>query len=322
MMYNPASGSINEGRRRLLNGSALLSVSMMLNARASAANACVDTPEAQVGIEPVPIPAQAPTREGMAKLENTSLWYWDTGGDGVPIVLLHPFTGSGHVWPYQQPALSQAGYRVIGYSRRGFQGSEPGPGDNLGTGSGDLHDLLRFLRIERFHAVASAGGAFVAADYALLHPERLYSIVLACTILGIQDAAFASMTDGLRTPGFENLPAHFRELGPSYRAADPAGTELWKELERNSMPGQKIMQPYTNKITLDKLAQLKAPTLLIAGDSDLIAPPPVGRLLASHIPQSELRIFTECGHSAYWERPLLFNRAILDFIGKHGNRSA
>jgi len=320
-MDDAESGLINEGRRRLLTGSALLSATMVLSARTSAANTCVDTSGAEAGIEPVPIPAQVPAKEGLARLEDTSLWYWDTGGDGVPIVLLHPFTGSGHVWSYQQPALSKAGFRVIGYSRRGFQGSEAGPADNLGTGSGDLHNLLEFLRIERFHAVASAGGAFVAADYALLHPERLYSIVLACTILGIQDAAFAAMTDGLRTPGFENLPAHFRELGPSYRAADPAGTELWKELERNSTPGQKIMQPYANKITLDKLEQLQIPTLLIAGDSDLIAPPPVGRLLASRIPKSELRIFTECGHSAYWERPLLFNRAVLEFAVKHG-RSA
>jgi len=320
-MDDAESGLINEGRRRLLTGSALLSATMVLSARTSAANTCVDTSGAEAGIEPVPIPAQVPAKEGLARLEGTSLWYWDTGGDGVPIVLLHPFTGSGHVWSYQQPALSKAGFRVIGYSRRGFQGSEAGPADNLGTGSGDLHNLLEFLRIERFHAVASAGGAFVAADYALLHPERLYSIVLACTILGIQDAAFAAMTDGLRTPGFENLPAHFRELGPSYRAADPAGTELWKELERNSMPGQKIMQPYANKITLHKLEQLQIPTLLIAGDSDLIAPPPVGRLLASRIPKSELRIFTECGHSAYWERPLLFNRAVLEFAVKHG-RSA
>jgi pimeloyl-ACP methyl ester carboxylesterase len=320
-MDNVTSGPINIGRRHLLNGSALVGVGLMLDAHASAGDTCVNTPDAQAGIEPVPIPAQLPAKEGMAKLEDVSLWYWDTGGDGTPIVLLHPFTGSGRVWSYQQPAFSRAGYRVIGYSRRGFQNSEAGPADNLGTGSADLHALLQFLRIERFHAVASAGGAFVAADYALSHPARLHSIVLACTILGIQDAAFASMTAGLRTPAFDNLPAHFRELSPSYRAADPVGTELWKDLEHSSMPGQKIMQPYANSITLDKLEQLKIPTLLIAGDSDLIAPPPVGRLLAKHIPNSELRIFAECGHSAYWERPLLFNRAVLEFVAKHADHS-
>jgi pimeloyl-ACP methyl ester carboxylesterase len=319
-MDNTAIGAIDERRRSLLSGSALLGVAAMLGTNPSRADTCVATSDALAGIESVPIPAQVPAKEGMAKLEDASLWYWDTGGDGIPIVLLHPFTGSGHVWSYQQPAFSRAGYRVIGYSRRGFQSSEAGPSDKLGTGSGDLHELLRFLRIDRFHAVASAGGAFVAADFALTHPERLYSIVLACTILGIQDPEFASITDGLRTPGFETLPAHFRELGPSYRAVNPAGTELWKALEQDSMPAQKIMQPYANKITLDKLREWKLPTLLIAGDSDLIAPPPVGRLLASHIPKSELRILTECGHSAYWERPLIFNRTVLEFLAKHEAR--
>jgi len=321
-MDNIASGSINVGRRHLLTGTALVGAGLMLGARASGADTCVDAPDPRVGIEPVPIPAQVPAMEGMAKLQDVSLWYWDTGGTGVPIVLLHPFTGSGRVWSYQQPVFSRAGYRVIGYSRRGFQNSEAGPADNLGTGSADLQQLLQFLRIERFHAVASAGGAFVAADYALSHPERLHCIVLACTILGIQDPAFASMTAGLRTPAFDSLPAHFRELGPSYRAADPAGTDLWKQLEHSSTSGQKIMQPYANNITLEKLEQLNVPALLIAGDSDLIAPPPVGRLLAKHIPKSQLNIIAESGHSAYWERPLLFNRAVLEFVDKHADHSA
>ena len=71
------------------------------------------------------VPPQAPAREGLAPIADTHLWYWDTGGEGVPVVLLHPASGSGLIWGYQQPALAKAGYRVIGYSRRSYFNSDP-----------------------------------------------------------------------------------------------------------------------------------------------------------------------------------------------------
>ena len=76
--------------------------------------------------KPVPIPAQVAAKEGLAQLADTRLFYWDTGGDGQPIVLMHPASGSALIWGYQQPVFAKAGYRVIAYSRRGHNGSDPG----------------------------------------------------------------------------------------------------------------------------------------------------------------------------------------------------
>lgn len=273
------------------------------------------------GPVPTPIPEQVKATEGMAPVGDARLWYWDTGGSGAPIVLFHPFTGSGRVWSYQQPVFARAGYRVIGYSRRGFERSESGPKDKPGTGSADLHALLDFLKVDRFHAVSTAGGAFVAADYALSHPERLQSLVLACSILGASGGEFAKMSSGLRPPGFNEMPEHFKELSPSYRAADLEGTERWKALQSTSTsPETRVQQTYANKMTLERLPELKMPTLLLAGGADLIAPPPIVRLFAKYIPGSELVVIPEAGHSAYWERPELFNRAVLDFVGRHRGR--
>jgi len=60
------------------------------------------------------------------------------------------------------------------------------------------------------------------------------------------------------------------------------------------------------------------PTLLMTGSADMFTPPSVQRLIARHIPENELLVAPECGHSIYWERPDLFNRAVLDFIARHG----
>src|ERR1700733_1792405 len=73
---------------------------------------------------PIPIPPQGPAKEAVAVLPGTRLAYWDTGGTGEAIVLLHPATGSARIWSYQQPVFIEAGYRVIAYSRRGYGGSD------------------------------------------------------------------------------------------------------------------------------------------------------------------------------------------------------
>src|SRR4051812_19443924 len=102
-------------RRVILEGSALIAAGSALvhGSDAGAADAASDP------MVPIPIPAQAPAKDGMAQLPGARLGYWDTGGDGAPIVLLHPATGSALIWEYQQPVFAKAGYRVIAYSRRG-----------------------------------------------------------------------------------------------------------------------------------------------------------------------------------------------------------
>ena len=47
---------------------------------------------------PVPIPPQVSATEGMARLPDTRLGYWDTGGNGEPVILLHPASGSALIW--------------------------------------------------------------------------------------------------------------------------------------------------------------------------------------------------------------------------------
>lgn len=313
-MSQPPDDSPALSRRNLLQASALIGGASLLGAPAVEARTA--SLPLLPPLVPLPLPPQAPATEGMARVNDVELWYWDTGGKGTPIVLFHPFTGSGKVWSYQQPAFVKAGFRVIGYSRRGHEKSQSGAKDQPGTGSGDLHALLDVLKVDKIHAVASAGGAFVAADYALSHPERLRSIVLACSILGAQGGEFTTMSQALRAPGMESLPNYFRELSPSYRAADPAGTERWKANEETARNKDSVNQPYANKITLDALETIRIPTLLIAGDADLIAPPPIVRLFSQHIRGSQLAVIPEAGHSAYWERPELFNDAVLKFLRK------
>jgi pimeloyl-ACP methyl ester carboxylesterase len=265
---------------------------------------------------PVAIPAQAKVTEGLANLPGARLWYWDTGGEGPVVILLHANTGSGAFWPYQQPALAKAGYRVIGYSRRGCYKSEPGDRNNPGIASDDLHHLVAHLGIGKFHAVGLALGGIIAADYALSHPDKLRSVTFAATLLGVTDQDYVEIGNRIRPKIFMDLPPEFRELGPSYRAGNPAGVAAWRALERDAVQGPKVVQKFANVITWAKIETISLPTLLIGGDADLYTPPSMLRLQASHLRHAEMVLIAEAGHAPNWEQPEAFNRTLLAFLGK------
>jgi pimeloyl-ACP methyl ester carboxylesterase len=257
--------------------------------------------------------------DGYATLPGVRLFYRDTGGSGVPVVFLHANTGSSRVWEYQIPAFAAAGYRLIAFDRRGWGRTGSEPSAHPGTAAGDLAALLDQLGISRIHLVGTAGGGFVALDFAVSFPERLRSLVVANTIGGIEDADFVALGRRLRPPEFNALPPEIRELGPSYRAAQPEGTQRWIDLEKISRPAgpPAPAQPLRNHLTFSLLETIRTPTLLITGGADMYAPPLVIQLFAKHIRNAETLIVPDAGHSTYWEQPEVFNRAVLNFIRKH-----
>ena len=258
--------------------------------------------------------------EAPAALPGVRLWFTDSGGSGVPIVFVHAATGSSRVWEYQVPVFASRGYRVITYDRRGYGRSVADPsGPQPGTGADDLNALLDHLKIERFHLVGTAAGGFVAWDYALSFPKRLRSLVVANSIGGVQDSEYQQAIQRLRTPDFLAMSPDMRELGPAYRVSNPSGAERWRELERTARPtaAQPPPQTFRNRVTFALLESISVPTLLLTGDADMYAPPPVMRMFAARVKRSTSMVIPEAGHSAYWEQPEIFNRAVLDFVKKH-----
>jgi pimeloyl-ACP methyl ester carboxylesterase len=259
--------------------------------------------------------------EAYATLPGARLFYIDTGGTGTPVVFLHANTGSSRVWEYQIPVFTAAGYRFIAYDRRGWGRTEvdsSAPAANIASAD-DLLGLLDHLGIERIHLVGTAGGAFVALDFALSYPQRLRSLVVANSIGGVQDPDFVELGRRLRPPQFDALPPELRELGPAYRAADKEGAQRWIDLEKISRPSgpPAPAQPLRNRLSFALLETIRTPTLLLTGGADMYAPPAVLQLFAAHIKNSEPVIVPDAGHSTYWEQPEVFNRTVLSFISKH-----
>lgn len=267
-----------------------------------------------------PTPAAESAFSGTsAELPGVKLWFVDTGGPGVPLVLLHANTGTSIVWENQIASFSRAGYRVIAFDRRGWGKSmaDPATGPQPGSIAGDLDALADHLKLDRFHLLGVAGGGFAALDYAAWRPERLRSLVIGAGTGQISDKEIADFIARIEIPNIRKLPAAYREVGPSYRGANPEGTKRWTKIDENSRQLGAAAQSLRTPNTFAKIATIPTPMLIIAADADLLAPPALMRIWAAHVKNHEWAIVPDAGHAIAWEQPEMFNEKVLDFVRRH-----
>jgi pimeloyl-ACP methyl ester carboxylesterase len=263
--------------------------------------------------------SSAAEENGMyANLPSVRLWYTDSGGSGTPIVLLHSNTGNSDIWEPQIAAFANAGYRVIAFDRRGWGRSTPDPaGPQPGSIAGDLDGLVDHLKLGTFHLLGVAGGGFAALDYAAWHPEHVRSLVIGGSTGDIKDKEIADFIARIEIPEIRKQPAAYLEVAPSYRGANPDGIARWNEINAHSRQGNAPAQPTHTPNTYEKIATIAAPTLIIAADADLLAPPAMMRLWAPHMKNYEWAVMQDAGHAMAWEQPDVFNKLVLDFLAKH-----
>jgi len=254
-----------------------------------------------------------------AELPGARLWYDDAGGSGTAVMLMHAASGSSECWvAHQVPAFTAAGFRCIAYDRRGWGRSQPDPsGEQPGCASDDLHALVERLGLDSFHLVGTAAGAAPAIDYALSHPERLRTMVIADCTGGVQDPEHLEMLERIRPPQFQALPVWLREVGACYRGTNPEGTRRWIEIAETSKEETAARQRPRNHVTYALLQTLRLPVLAVAGGADQTTPPIIMRAIAKHITNCRCELIPEAGHAAFWEQPEVWNGLVLDFIGQH-----
>jgi pimeloyl-ACP methyl ester carboxylesterase len=254
----------------------------------------------------------------IADIPDAHIWYEDTGGSGPAVVLLHARTGSAAMWKRQLAAFSGAGYRCIAYDRRQSGRTEVAPRAEEMLPADELAALTDHLGVKRFHLIGTAAGGIVALDFALSHPERVRSLVFANSVGSAdikQEPEYIAAAAQRRPP--EELPPEARELGEWYRSRNPAGVQEWLALGKETRLKKPSFPRTGNRITLARLADLKIPSLLITGDIDPYTPPKVLEVFHRRIPHATAVIIPNSGHSAFWEQPEQFNRAVLDFLAKN-----
>jgi pimeloyl-ACP methyl ester carboxylesterase len=242
---------------------------------------------------------------GYVDTDRLKTWYEERGA-GDPLVLLHGGLSTNESWAAQLPDLS-ARFRVIAPERRGH-GRTP---DVEGPLSYDdmAADTIEFLDKVvggPAHLVGWSDGGIVALLVAMARPDlvhRMVAISANFDTSGMVPAAMAGLTSMTAdSPEMAMLRA-------AYEAVTPDGPGHWPVVF-GKFTEMVATQP---AITVEQLGRIGAPTLVVAGDDDMITLAHTGELYQA-IPNSELAIVPGTSHVLVMEKPGLVNRLVLDFL--------
>ena len=214
-------------------------------------------------------------------------------GDGEPLVLLHGNGEDGTYFAHPIAHFSQR-FRVLALDTRGH-GKSP-RGEAPFTIRQFARDLLAFLDargIERAHLLGFSDGGNIALVFALAHPERVGKLVLNGA--------------NLNTRGVKRSVQVPIELG--YRMARLFAGLSAKARANAEMLGLMVNDP---NVAPEELAALTAPTLVIAGENDMIREDHT-RLIAERIPNARLA-FVPGDHFVAAKNPAAFNREVERFL--------
>jgi pimeloyl-ACP methyl ester carboxylesterase len=234
-------------------------------------------------------------------------WY-DEQGKGDPLVLLHGGLVTNDTWGPQMADFG-ARFHVLAPERRahGHTPDVEGPlsYDDMAT---DTIGFLETVVGGPAHLVGWSDGGIVGLLVAMGRPDLVRKLVAISANFDTNGAtpeaagALESMT-----PESEDT-AMFRQM---YEAASPDGPEHWP-LVFGKMMEMLTTQP---NLTPADLARIGAPTLVVAGDDDVISIEHTTTLYRA-IPNAELAVVPGTSHTLTMEKPELVNRIILDFLEK------
>jgi 3-oxoadipate enol-lactonase len=243
------------------------------------------------------------------------LWYDDTGGAGVPLVLLHPGITDSTIWDRLLPLLD--GHRVIRFDRRGF-GQSP-PATEEFSGHGDLIALLDGLGVDRAHLVGNSMGADASLSLAVTDPGRVASMTLLCPgITGYpwpdddDPDLVAAWTRCKEARDVAGLAALQERIWFASGTDAYLSDQVLRSTELDFSPAGELEQQ--NPEQWSHVDTITAPTTVIAGSLDPADSLQASLDLAARIPGAEL-VRLDVDHVPQYRDPEAVARTILRRVG-------
>lgn len=266
-------------------------------------------------------------KTGYVNVDNGRLWY-EIGGDGDTLVLVHAGFVDSRMWDDQWEAFTQR-CRVIRFDQRGFGKSDPAQGPV--SRRGDLLRLLDELQVEQAVLLGCSMGGEVAMDVAFEHPERVSALIVASAtpsgfeLQGAPPRYVMEMMEAAQQGDLErtsDLQIRIWVDGPSREPEQVNPSVRRRAAEMNRIPVQHRTFFIADGQPVDpldppastRLKEIRMPTLIIAGALDDPEILRAADVMASEIKAAQKVIIPDSAHLQNMENPQMFNEAVLDFL--------
>ena len=249
--------------------------------------------------------------------------YYESTGEGPPLLLVPGLGGQGSFWAQQVPDLARD-FRVIVHDHRGTGASTHSRiRYSVEQMADDLLCLMDALGIDSAHFAGHSTGGAIGQVIAQDHPARLRSLVLSATWAG-QDPFFRRLFESRRetlvTSGVESyLRASVLMLAPPWwvRANDALIAEQHRLTAAASPPVEVLTSRIDAIVRFDRrarLGEIRTPTLVIVAADDMITPRFFSDELAERIPGAKLVVLDAGGHYAPVCLPAPYNAEVGAFL--------
>lgn len=250
--------------------------------------------------------------------------YFETAGSGRPLVFLHAGVSDRRMWDPQFEFFADR-YQVIRYDSRGI--GETKMPDGPWSMHEDLHAVLAHVGVEHAALVGCSAGGVTAVDFAVTYPQMVRALVLSGSGLSgwkwspemqarIAETIAVFRSDQRRAfdlwaslwiDGVSRDPG---AIDPAYRdRARAIMAANYPAAEAQMNPARELDPP-----SIDRLGEIKTPTLVILGELEPRDLHEIAELLASKVPGAKRINLPNTAHLPSLERPSDFNRIVAEFL--------
>jgi len=253
--------------------------------------------------------------------------YYELHGpqEADPLVLSNGILMSTASWAWQVLTLSTR-YRLILYDCRGQWQSDHPPGPyTMEQHADDLAGLLDGLGIERAHIGGISYGGEISLMFALRHPQRAKSLVVADAASHVEPQlriVVESWVDAARTGEAQTffnstVPWNFSaQFIRGHQDLLAQALSRYATLDYGAVIG--LCECFLAFGVTQRLGEIRLPTCVIVGEQDILKGQQYAEIISGGITGAELHVVPQSGHATCWEQPEVFNSIVLGFLGRQG----
>jgi pimeloyl-ACP methyl ester carboxylesterase len=248
----------------------------------------------------------------------------DSDGTGPALILIHGWALDRRMWAAQRTALSRH-FTTISYDRRGF--GESTCAAEVGNELDDLDAIINTRQLGRTALLGMSQGGRVALRYALAHPDKVSALIL-------QGAPIEPTPPPPEDPAYLPVREYAELLRrgqiDEMRAAIAAHPLMYVPVERRrahasllrmidgyrgeDLLGAGAQNPDTFADLRGRLSEIKAPTLVLTGDTETAWLNVAADRLAASIPDAHRSVVQGGGHLVNMTAARAFNRLVTSFL--------